>query len=137
MTSADECRVRFPDDPRCAGGVRLLRRIPEWHVYYDKNRGCVRPSSAAFEDDGDGSPMSVYRRDVIDDEGGEPARVMVGHAGFGLASVGAGEARSKNQTVCSDPLPEESAHAVVCGPKPKSVRRWFARNADWAIESRQ
>ena len=85
----------------------------------DKNRGRVRPSSAAFEDDRDGSPMSVYRRDVIDREGDAPERVMVGHEGYGLVSFTAGHARSKNQTVCSNPLPEESAHAVVCGPKPK------------------
>ena len=78
--------------------------------------------------------MSVYRRDVIDGEGGQPTRVMVGHEGYGLVSIRAGEARSNNQTVCSDPLPDESAHAVVCGPKPHSVRRRFARNADWVVK---
>lgn len=82
VTSAEECRARFPDDPECADGVELLRRIPGWHVLYDNNRGCVRPSSAAFEDDRDGSPMSVYRRDVIEGEGDDPARVMAGHEGY-------------------------------------------------------
>lgn len=112
----------------------LLRRIPRWHVLYDNNRGRVRPSSAAFEDDRDGSPMSVYRRDVIEGEGDEPARVMVGHEGYGLASVAAGHVRSRGQTVCSDPLPDESSHAVVCGPKPRSTRRSFASNAEWVME---
>ena len=113
MTSADECKDNFPDDTECADGVSLLRRIPQWHFYYDENRGCVRPSSAAFEDDADGSPMSVYRRDVIDNEGDDPTRVIVGHEGYGLVSVSAGQVRCKNQTVCSDPLPGESAHAVA------------------------
>lgn len=134
VVSADECKARFPDDPECADDVALLRRIPKWHVLYDRNRGRVRPSSAAFEDDRDDSPMSVYRRDVIDREGDVPARVMAGREGYGFASFTAGYARSKNQTVCSDPLPDESAHAVVCGPKPKSIRRWLACNADWVVE---
>lgn len=55
----------------------------------------MRPSSAAFEDDDDGDPMSVYRRDIIDSEGGTVARVMAGHEGFALASLTAGQVRTK------------------------------------------
>ena len=93
----------------------------------------MHASSAAFEDDADGDPMSVYRRDVIDSEGGDVRRVMAGHARFALASLTAAQVRSKRQTVFPDPLPEESSHAKVCGPKPESVRRWFASEAGWVI----
>ncbi len=77
--------------------------------------------------------MSVYRRDVIESEGGDVRRVMKGHKGYALVSLTAGQVRSRGQTVCSDPLPEESSHAVVCGPKTDSTRRWFARNALWVV----
>ena len=77
--------------------------------------------------------MSVYRQDVIEDEGGEPGRVLANHDGFGLVSLPAGQARSRDQTVHADPVPEESSHATVCGPKTKSTRKWFARRAEWIV----
>jgi hypothetical protein len=113
--------------------VMLLRRIPRWHFYLDPRLRRFRPSSAAFEDDEDGDPMSVYRHDVIDAEGGDVRRVMIGHNGFGLASLTAGQFRVKNQTVHSKPLPSESSHAVICGSKPEGLRRWFAKQATWVI----
>jgi hypothetical protein len=94
----------------------------------------MRPSSAAFEDDADGDPMSVYRRDILDAEGASVQRVMIGHAGFALAALTAGQFRSKQQSVFPDPLPEESSHAKICGPKSDGTKRWFARQAEWVIE---
>lgn len=133
MASPEECRRQFPDDPRIGDEVRLLRRIPPWHFVRDDNDGRFRPSSAAFEDDRDGDPMSVYRRDVIEDEGGEPGRVLANHEGFGLVSISAGPVRSRDQTVHADPVPEEPSHAKVCGPKPRSTRRWFVRHTEWVV----
>lgn len=133
MSTPEECARNFPDDPTVADATALLRRIPPWHFVPDEKLGRTRPSSAAFEDDEDGDSMSVYRRDVIEAEGASVERVMVGHTGFGLASLSAGQVRSKNQTVFPDPLPEESSHAKVCGPKPTGVRRWFAKQAIWVI----
>ena len=80
--------------------------------------------------------MSVYRQDVIENEGGAPGRVLVNHPGFGLVSVSAGQVRSKDQTVHPDPVLEESSHGTVCGPKPKSTRRWFVRQAQWVVAPR-
>jgi len=77
--------------------------------------------------------MSVYRQDVLDEEGAEPRRVLANHEGYGLVVVSAGHVRSRDQTVHADPGPEEPSHAKVCGPKPKSTRRWFARQADWVV----
>lgn len=133
LSTPEECARNFPDDPTVADATALLRRIPPLHFFFDQKLGRTRPSSAAFEDDEDSDPMSVYRLDVIESEGASVERVMVGHAGFGLASLTAGQMRSKNQTVFPDPLPDESSHAKVCGPKPRHVRRWFASQAVWVI----
>ncbi len=133
MGAADDCARNFPDDPAVADEVKLLRRIPERHFYFDDNLRRIRPSSAAFEDDQDGDPMSVYRHDIIESEDGDIGRVMIGHEGYALASLTAGQVRSKVQTVFSAPLPDESSHAKVCGPKSRQTRRWFSRQAAWVI----
>lgn len=133
MTSREECRERFPDDLAIGDEVGLLRRIPKWHFVWDGNDGSIRPSSAAFEDDRDGAPMSVYRTDIITAEDDSVDRVMKGHAGFALVSITAGSVRRKAQTVHPEPLPEEASHAVVCGPKKKGTRRWFVRHCRWVI----
>lgn len=133
MTSTEECRKHFPDDPTVADEVLLLRRIPPWHFIKDDNAGARRPSSAAFEDDDDGDPMSVYRTDVIEAEGGQPVRVMRGHDGFGLVSLLAGAVRHKKQTVHPDPLTNEKSHTQVCGPKTKATKKYFVRRSNWVI----
>ncbi len=77
--------------------------------------------------------MSVYRTDVIAAEGDSPDRVMAGHGDFGLVSVAAKWFRQKEQTVHANPLPDETAHALVCGRKTKSHRKWFAKQSKWVI----
>lgn len=133
VSTPEDCAKRFSDDPSIAEGTALLRRVPPRHFFLDENLGRLRPSSAAFEDDEDGDPMSVYRQDIIDAEGGNARRVLAGHEGYGLASLLTGEVRSKNQTVHTSPLPAEPSHASVCGPKPKSTCRWFAKQAVWVV----
>lgn len=133
MSTPEDCVRNFPNDPTVRDDVALLRRIPHWHFHFDTRLGRMRPRSAAFEDDADGDPMSVYRRDIIGAEGGDVRRVMIGHEGFALTSLAAGQFRSMEQTVFPDPLPEESSHAKICGPKPERVRRWFAKHAVWVI----
>lgn len=131
--TAEDCAKDFPDDRTVSDGVALLRRIPPRHFYFDETLNRRRPSSAAFEDDSDGDPMSVYRGDVIESEAGDIRRVMIGHEGYALVALTAGQVRSKSQTVSPDPLPEESSHATVCGPKTGATRRWFSRQARWVI----
>jgi hypothetical protein len=129
-----ECLERYPDDVVISDEVDLLRRIPPWHFHADPNTSITRPSSAAFEDDEDGHPMSVYRSDVIEQTGRNPDRVLRGHENFALAAVRAGLVRSHAQTVHHDPLPDEHAHTVVCGRKPKSVLRQLAMNCRWIVQ---
>ena len=133
MSTPEDCARNFPDDPTVVESVALLRRIPSWHFYFDQRLGKMRPRSAAFEDDADGDPMSVYRRDVIEAECAAVRRVMIGHEGFALVSLTAGQLRSKQQSVFPDPLPDESSHAKICGPKTEGTRRWFAKQAEWVI----
>ena len=117
------------DDPSISDDAELWRRIPPWHFYRDEKLGRVRPSKAAFEDDGDGSPMSV----VLAADAGAPGSALAGHAGFALAAITAGLARSCGQGVVRDPTPDEPAHAVVIGRKTDSIKRRFAREARWVV----
>jgi hypothetical protein len=59
------CTDHYPDDPTIPDEADLLRRIPPRHFYLDQNLGRIRPSSAAFEDDDDEDPMSVYLSTVL------------------------------------------------------------------------
>lgn len=123
----------YEDDPTIVDDAELWRRIPPWHVVEDKNRGGKRISKAAFEDHPDGSPMSVVLGGEVIASGRDAQSVVAGHAGFCLASVTAGLARSLNQGIMRKPLEEEPAHAEVFGKKTDSVRKRFARAAVWVI----
>jgi len=131
------CQEHFPDDHSIENDAELLRRIPPHHFFRDGNSGLIRPSSAAFEDDDDNDPMSVYLATVLAVEHRDVTCVLAGHAGYGLASITAGIAREKKQTVHPDPLPDESAHAVVCGDKrsgnKNSAKKTFAMTAKWVV----
>lgn len=91
----------------------------------------IRPSSASFEDDPDGEPMSVY----LADECKDPQLALAGHKGFGLVAITAGLARQCNQIVVRQPVPGPPGHGVVAGKKTDSVRKKFARFAAtrWVI----
>jgi hypothetical protein len=113
--------------------AQLLRRIPPWHFIKDENLGQIRPSSAAFDNDDDGSPMSVTWAEMLAQISRSPTDVLTGHEGFALASITAGLARECEQGVAPDPLPEDPAHAVVFGEKPKRIRRKLAYGSYWVI----
>lgn len=131
------CSDNYPDDRAIPDNADLFRRIPPWHHIYDQNLNRWRPSSAAFEDDGDADPMSVYLSSVLAAEHRNPSAVLAGHEGYSLASISAGLARSKGQTVHPEPLPDESSHALVCGNKGHNTksapRKTFAAQAVWFV----
>lgn len=119
------------DDPTIPDADELWRRVPDTpqHIVRDQNRGCYRVSSAAFDDDADGEPMSV----VLAAEGGSPEAMLRGHVGYGVVGFEAGLTRSRQQVVVRDPLPDQPAHALVVGRKTDSVRRALARAARWVV----
>jgi hypothetical protein len=133
MAPLPHCLQEYPDDAATLNEHQMLRRVHPKQVIFDSNMGRSRPSSAAFEDDRDRSPMSMYSRAVIDATGGDILRVMAAHPGYSLVGLSAGDLRSRDQTVHSDPLPDEPAHALICGAKTDSNRKFFYQHSVWVI----
>ncbi|HVX60815.1 MAG TPA: hypothetical protein VHC19_09440 [Pirellulales bacterium] len=123
----------YIDDSSIADVAVLWRRIPPWHFVLDENIGRFRPSSAAFENHPNGSPMSVVLADEVAASGRSPQDVLAGHARFALAAFTAGLARQCQQGVMREPLLEEPAHAVVFGEKRKRIRQLLAKSATWEV----
>jgi hypothetical protein len=123
--------TEYLDDASISDQDQLLRRIPPQHLVFDSNKGAYRPSSAAFDDSPDGSPMSVLIADVMLQEGRSPLAALKGHPDFSLVSIKAGLVRQCGQKIVRNPLPQEKAHGLVVGKKTNSVRKRLARNAIW------
>jgi hypothetical protein len=119
------------DDPTIADDTVLWRRIRPKQWTPDETQGRLRwrPSSEAFHDSPDHSPMSVF----IAAETPQPDHVMRGHTGYGLVGFTAGFARQCGLTVVRDPTQEHPSHALVVGRKTGSVRRRLARASQWVI----
>jgi hypothetical protein len=126
--------MAYQDDIAIGNDVRLFRRIhPQW-IVRDDNLNCFRPSSQAFNNSQDDSPMSVNREDILQQENREPAVLLTGFHEWGLASVRAGVMRENGQGIAADPLPDEQSHALVFGPKPPKTRKRIAKTAEWVIQ---
>jgi hypothetical protein len=123
----------YRDDPTIVNDAPIWRRIPPRHIVFDENIGKWRPSSAAFEDHPDGSPMSVVLGQEVLDQGRTVDSFLEGHQGFGLACFSAGLARENRQGVMRKPLLDEPAHAEVFGKKTGAVKKAFAKNCYWII----
>lgn len=122
----------YVDDLTIEDQDELLRRIfPGWWIF-DKNLGSLRPTSQAFKNHRDGSPMSVYLQKELDEHGLNPESVLAGHEDFALASITAGLARQCEQGVMKRP-DIDLGHAEVFGEKTDSVRRKFAENSIWVV----
>lgn len=122
------------DDVTILDSDPLWRRIPPHHFVRDDNRGGgYRPSSAAFDDHPDGTPMSVVLGREVLAAGRLPESVVTGHSGFGLVTFDAQIARSVNQGIMRKPVPGEPAHAEVFGKKTKAVKTKLSRNSTWII----
>jgi len=102
----------FEDDPNIPADERLLRRIPRTWVDWDEDGNAVI-SSAAFKDE----ELSISLESVMTRDGRPPEDAIRNYPGYGLASITAAHARSLNQAVAPDPLPDEPAHGVVYGQK--------------------
>ncbi len=125
--------ARYADDLTIPNEAELWRRISPRHFVNDENLGRVRPSSAAFDNHRNGSPMSVYLAAMLAETGRSPDTVLAGHGGYALASITAGLVRECQQGVAREPLENEPAHAVVFGRKTRPVMRRLATTARWVI----
>lgn len=123
----------YVDDESIADDDLLWRRIPPFHFVRDENLGRLRPSSAAFEDHPNGTPMSVHIAKDAEAEGHQPEDVLEGHENFGLAAFTAGTARRTEQGVAKEPLPDQIAHGVVFGRKTRGRKRSLSRASIWIV----
>ena len=121
------------DDPTIPDQAELWRRIPPWHFVRDENLGRVRPSSAAFDNHPNGSPMSILLAEEVTAAGRGPDTALSGHERFALASITAGLARDCGQGIAREPLPDEPAHGVVFGEKTKRTKKRLATGAQWVV----
>jgi len=127
----------YQDDQTISNDVLLLRRVPclpNINIVWDGNQECWRPSSASFEDHPNGTPMSIALSDVLAQLGRNYESVLEAVEGeFALVGFTAEVARANGQGVAREPTPEEPAHGVVFGDKPKRVRRAIAKNSRWIV----
>lgn len=80
--------------------------------------------------------MSVVIEDTLQALGCEPASVLEGFEGYGLAALTAGFVRTEEQDVRRSPKDDEQAHGDVIGTKSNARRKRFAAFAaeDWIVQ---
>lgn len=117
-----------PDDLSIPGEAVLWRRVPPYHFVADAS-GAIRPSSAAFEDDPDGDPMST----VLATPERDPFPVLLGNDSWALAAIPVALIRALGWVVSRQPTQDESDHVVVIGNKSHARRRRVARECTWVI----
>ena len=111
------------------GGTILYRRVHPSEIVWDDNDGCPRPGSGVFKD----PEMSVHLGDVLQDERRAPETVLAGKPTHSLVSLTAAFVESEEQEVRRRPIDGDHSHGEVCGEKPRSRRRLFARTAEFAL----
>lgn len=121
---------RYEDDPSIPGGERLFRRIPQTWVNWDEE-GNAAISSAAFKDE----ELSINLESIMVRDSRPPEDAIRNYPGYGLAAITAAHARSLNQLVARDPLPDEPAHGVVFGQKKKGgIGGKLRDGAEWVVK---
>lgn len=126
----------YVDDPTITKDAALWRRVSPQQVILDKNIGRLRPSSAAFSNSTDGTPMSILFGEIVKATGRKPETILAEYPTFSLTSITAALARQHNQAVLKDTFgdePSEPAHGYVAGKKTKGVKKAFSLNATWVI----
>ncbi len=123
----------YSDDLSIPDDAVLWRRVTPEQCVKDTSSGEYRPSSAAFKDHPDGSPMSVLLADEVEASGRSAESVLAAYKGYGLVAFTAGLVRELGLGIVRSPLDYEPAHAEVFGRKTRSVRRTLARRCEWVI----
>lgn len=123
----------YIDDLSITDEADLWRRIHPKQVVPDKNTGQLRPSSAAFQNSTNNSPMSILIAEIVLKSDRDTSDVLSSYPGFSLAVFTAGIARKCNQGVKRDALPDEQAHGLVFGKKTPGVRRKLAELSKWVV----
>lgn len=110
----------------------LGRRIHPNHVLSSETDGEViyRPSTAAFDNSSDGTPMSAGRLSLADAK-----RQLRGRRKHSLVRIKVGFLMELHEPQAICPIGDERdpSHTYVCGPKTKSVRAAIAKEAEWLV----
>lgn len=121
--------MKYKDDPSIPDQSDLYRRVHPSQAVFDEKIGEHRPSSAAFKDHPNGSPMSVNLLCVMQDLNVDPVSYTLSDfPNYYLAIIECGFTRSLNQAIAHEPLQDNHAHGVVFGEKPKKLCRKLAKN---------
>lgn len=134
MSGGPASGARRVNDPSVSSCSELWRRIHPKQIIFDESLGKIRPSSAAFKDSTNGTPMSVLSARLVSRSGRDEFSVLRPFPAEALAAFTAGFARSQQQGIELAPLENEPAHAHVFGSKEKRVRNEFAKRSIWAVE---
>lgn len=114
-------------------GSDFLRRIrPDW-IVAKYNLGLWEVSSNAFQPRPESQAMSVTIEGDFSSVADAIAIAMGAHVGYGLVRLPAGVISDLLLTVERDPRPENPAHALIRGTKPRGVRKSLASRAEWVI----
>ncbi len=146
---ADTPAPAYTDDADLADDAVLLRRIRSDWIRWDET-GIVgqfpRITGQNFQDYSEdmaasvGCPapaMSVGLLAVLQSHGRVETELLIGYAGYGIASITVGDARRENQGVTRWPTDEEPWHALVFSRTSRirsvGVRSRLAAVAVWRI----
>lgn len=113
----------------------VLRRVPALWIVLGEN-GTLRPSGQAFNNDGDGEPMSCYLDSDLKPNKLTRADVLIDHDGFFLAGLVVQDLIDEEQDVYRDPIVPavhlcDPAHVSVAGSKGSGRRRRLAKASLW------
>jgi len=116
----------------------VLRRVPDVWVVRDPLG--PRPSSQAFNNDGDGEPMSGYLDSSLREHSLSRADIVADHDGFYAVALQVGLLLDEEQSVLRDPIEPpghicDPAHATVAGTKANNRRKRLSRAARWVAGS--
>lgn len=129
MTTWDAQRE---DDPRIPNSEDMYRRVIGDFVLRRQDSGSKVLSSQAFSDPY--GEVSVDRSSLISPEG---CLALGDVRHLGVVAVTAGQARQLQQIVVWDPIPENRAHALICGKRQetgsarKRIAKKLAKTARW------
>jgi len=130
----------YKDDKSIDDNTLLYRRIlnqpdpPAKQIVWDANKGCWRPSSIAFTDHKNGSPMSIAIGDTLKQNNLEPESILEGHENFSLVSFPAKAARGEARGVMRKPLENDPAHGEVFGKKTRGFKKVLVNASKWCVE---
>lgn len=124
--------VDYEDDRNIPDEDVVLRRVPGLWIRRDPVTGAPTVSSGAFQNRKESGAMSVGLLSEIRQRGRDPLVMLEGMGPeYGLVSLTVGQLRVQGQGVVRAPTDPEPWHALVLGPKPKSVQAAFKLDCTW------